>query len=93
MRGKYVKGYFALSRLLVSDLLQRFILKFNKKVHQSLRVSDFGVLNLGSWVQGPGSHVPSPGSKVFILDYAVIFKVRQLLLSDCYLFFLQGFYH
>ena len=63
MREKYVKGYFALSRLLVSDLLQRFILKFNKKVHQSPRVSDSGVLS-------PGSRVPGPESCVLILDDA-----------------------
>ena len=47
MREKYVKGYFALSRLLVNDLLQRFSLKSNKKV-QSPGVPDFGVLSPGS---------------------------------------------
>ena len=80
MREKYVKGYFALSRLLVSDLrYQRFILKFNKKV-RSPGVPDFGVLSpeawvlsprsrskdlgSGSWVSHPGSRVLNPGSWV-----------------------------
>ena len=58
--GKYLKRYFALSRLLESDF-QRFILKFNKKV-QSPRVPDFGVLSPGSQAPGPGTRVLGPTS-------------------------------
>ena len=84
MREKYVKGYFALSRLLVNDFLLFnvfFFLKFNKKV-QSLGVPDFGVLGPETWVLsprslflGPGSQVLSPESRVLTLDYAVIESV------------------
>ena len=63
MKGKYVKGYFALSRLLVSDFLlfNILFLKFNKKV-QSSGVPDCGVLDPEAWIPGPGSWVPGHGS-------------------------------
>ena len=65
MTEKYVMGYFALSRLLVSDFLLFKVLfwKFNKKV-QSPGVPDFGVLSTEAWVL-------SPKSQVLILDYAI----------------------
>ena len=65
MKGKYVKGYFALSRLLVSDFLlfNILFLKFNKKV-QSSGVPDCGVLDPEAWILSPRSQVPGPGSQV-----------------------------
>ena len=65
MREKYVKGYFALSRLLVSDFLlfNILFLKFNKKV-QSSGVPDCGVLDPEAWILSPRSQVSGPGSQV-----------------------------
>ena len=66
MREIYVKGYFVLSRLRVSDFLLLNVLfwssikKFNVPGSQIL---EFWVLGLECWVLGPRSWV-------LILDYA-----------------------
>ena len=67
---KYVKGCFALSRL-----LKRFLTfqRLNLKLIKNFKVPGSQVVCLGSW--GPGSWVPDsrvlgPGSWVLSLDYA-----------------------
>ena len=64
MKEKYVKGYFALSRLLVSEFLL-----FN--VFQRPGVPDFGVVGPEAWVLSPKSRVLGPGSWVLLLDYGL----------------------
>ena len=62
-----LKGYFALSRLLVSDFLLFNVLFWSSikkfKVLGS-QILESWVLSLGSWVPGPRSQVPSSGSRV-----------------------------
>ena len=65
MREKYVKGYFVLSRLLLSDFLL-FNLLFWSSIKQfkvlGYQILKFLVLRLESWVPGPGTWVLGPGS-------------------------------
>ena len=56
MKEKYVKGYFALSRLLVSEFLLFNV--FN--VFQRPGVPDFGVVGPEAWVLSPKSRVLGP---------------------------------
>ena len=80
MRQKYVKGYFALSRLLVSDFLLFNVLfwsSMNKsKVPGSQILESWvpgpenRVLCPRSWVPGPGSWVAGTRSWVLNLEYA-----------------------
>ena len=81
MREKYVKGYFALSRLLVSYFLIFNVLFWSSikkfKVPES-QILESWVLRFWSWVPGfrsqdlgPGSWIPGLGSWVLILDYAI----------------------
>ena len=73
MREKYVEGYLALSRLLVSDFLLSNVLFWSSI--KKFKVP--GTQILESWVPGPGSQVlgpvtqvSGPGSWVLTLDYA-----------------------
>ena len=63
MKEKYVKGYFALSHLLVSDFLLFNVLFWSS----TKKFKVLGSQILESWVQ-------SPGSQVFILDYVTLNK-------------------
>ena len=67
MKEKYVKGYFALSRFLVSDF-SLFSVLFWSSVRKfkalGSQILESWVLRLGSWVLGPGSWVPGPRSRI-----------------------------
>ena len=86
MREKYVKEYFTLSRLLVSDFLLFNVLfwssikKFKVLGSQILEswILDLEFQDPGprSWIPGPRSWVSGPGSWVLILDYAVYWHVN-----------------
>ena len=58
-KEKYGKGYFVLSRLLVSDFLLLNVLFWSSV--KKFKVPDFEVLSLGSWVFGLESQVPESG--------------------------------
>ena len=64
MMEKYVKGYFALSRLLVSDFLLFNVLFWSSIKVQNPGVPDFGVLGSESWVLSPRSRDMDPVSRV-----------------------------
>ena len=75
MMEKYVKGYFALSRLLVSDFLLFNILFWSSikkfKVPGS-QILESWVLGLGSWVPGSRSWVLGPGSWLLGLEFRLL---------------------
>ena len=64
MMEKYVKVYFALSRLFVSDFLLFNVLFWSSIKVQNPGVPDFGVLGPKSWVLSLSSQIPQPGSLV-----------------------------
>ena len=84
MMEKYVKEYFALSRLLVSDFLLLNVLFWSGSSIKKFKVPGSQILQ--SWVLGLESHNPVPGTpvlgpgsgsqvlglgfRILILDYA-----------------------
>ena len=79
MREKYVKGYFALSRLLVSDFLLFKVLFWSSI--KKFKVPGSQILE--SWFQDPGSWVLRPRSWVLILDYAYKYVPKY---DDAYIY-------
>ena len=68
-----LKGYFELSRLLVSDLLIFNVLfwsSIKKFKVQGSQILESWVLSFGSWVSGSRFRVLGPGSSILNLDYA-----------------------
>ena len=90
MREKYVKGYFVLSRLLVSDFLLFNVLfwssvkKFKVLGCRILESRVLGprsqVLHPGSRVPGPRSWVSDPGSRV-LCPYFRLYHLSSLKLT------------
>ena len=82
MMEKYVKRYFTLSRLLVSDFLLFNVLFWSSikkfKVPGS-QILESWVLSLGSWVPGPRAWDPGPGSWVLGSESWVLGSGSQVL--------------
>ena len=74
MREKYVKGYFAFSRLLVSDSLifnvlfwssvKNFKVPGSQILESWVLCPESRILSPGSWVVDPVSRIQSPGSLI-----------------------------